>query len=372
MDRVPRALLGLGAVLALMLALWGLGAALAQQNPVQQLLASINGARIADGLPPFALSVSLSAAAQRHSDDMAANNLLDSVGSDNSRPKERILEAGFAAYSSGVVGIEVVHSEAAASMDWWLASPEHQELILSTQYREIGIGMSQSSAGDRVYWVLDLGAQPNRLPVFIDYGASQTADQEVVLTLSNEGGMIYGEGPEVIGLANAVRVSNLSDLSDASWQPWCTRVEWLLPLGEGVKTVYVEFRDQEGRTALSEASILLLEASIPATVTALAPAPVETIAPLQASTAASPADLTDTGPGIAHPVTGEGAESLAAAASSSPRPVPISRWFASPAQDLLPLACALQALAAVLGFLIAVRRQRPSTAGREHRVDQGG
>lgn len=355
MDWVPRARLCLGAVL--LLALGGVRPLLVQQDPAQQLLASINGARVAEGLPPLALSQPLSAAAQRQSDDMAANGLLDSAGSDNSRPEERILEAGFAAYSGGVMAAELVHVEPAASMDWWMASPEHQELLLSTQYREIGIGLSQGPAGDRVYWVLDLGAQPNRLPVFINHGASQTAELEVVLTLSNEGAMVNGDGPEVIGLANTVRVSNDPNLEEAVWQPWSTQIAWRLPPGEGVQTVYVEYRDQEGRTTLSQVSIWLLAAdtgSLPATSTPLAPPPAETIAPQSAATLPAPADLA----GITYPVPGESADALAAVALGGPQPVPISRWLANPVQDLLPLACALQALAAFLGFVIAVRRQR--------------
>ena len=360
MIRAVRLLGRLWALLALVLALGWPGFATAQQDPARQLLVSINGARISDGLPPLALNGVLSTAAQRHSDDIAANGLIGSVGSDDSEPEERLLEAGFTPYGSGLVSAELVHVEENASMEWWRLSPDHQELVLSTQYREIGIGLSPSPAGDRIYWVVDLGAQPNRLPVFINYGASQTAEREVVLTLSNEGAVIYSEEPEVIGLANAVRVSNEPDLSGASWQFWSTEIEWLLPEGEGVRTVYVEFRDQEGRTALSQASILLLgpgASNLPATVT-----PVETVPPRPAPTSALVADLSEAGSGPAGVVPVEESEGPAIAAYASPQPVPIGRWFPSPAQDLLPLACGLQTLAAFLGFWIAVRRQRPPAA----------
>lgn len=52
----------------------------------------------------------------------------------------------------------------------------------------------------------------------------------------------------------------------------------------------------------------------------------------------------------------------------TPQPVPITHWLAIRPQDALPWACGLQASAAVLGFIIAARRQRPSS---KHGKGQG-
>ena len=52
----------------------------------------------------------------------------------------------------------------------------------------------------------------------------------------------------------------------------------------------------------------------------------------------------------------------------TPQPIPITHWLAIRPQDALPWACGLQAGAAVLGFIIAARRQRPSS---KHDKGQG-
>ena len=47
----------------------------------------------------------------------------------------------------------------------------------------------------------------------------------------------------------------------------------------------------------------------------------------------------------------------------SPRPVPIGRWLAFQPEDILPWACILQAIAALLGFVVVARRRRPIKGG---------
>ncbi len=47
----------------------------------------------------------------------------------------------------------------------------------------------------------------------------------------------------------------------------------------------------------------------------------------------------------------------------APRPVPIGRWLAFQPEAVLPWACILQAIAALLGFVVAARRRRPIEGG---------
>jgi hypothetical protein len=330
----------------------------AQQDPVTQMLASINGARIANGLPPLALNADLSAAAQRHSEDMASNDFVAHEGSNGLGTEDRIAAAGYPAYSTGIMAAELLHSESEAELDWWMDRPEQGELVLSTLYREIGIGMTRRPADGRTFWVVILGSRPNALPVFINYGASQTDGREVTITLSNEGAMVGGDGPEVMGLAQELRLSNLPSLEEATWQIWVPQVEWTLTAGEGVKTVYLEFRDREGRRATSQARITLVEsgASLSPLATPLPPGvtpPPEIPGPGGVEEGAV---VTSTWPYSVGTELPAGQPAI----PTSRRPVPFYHWLTIRPEDAVPWACGLQVVAALLGFIIAARRQRPS------------
>jgi hypothetical protein len=338
----------------------------AQQDAVTQMLASINGSRIANGLPPLALNADLSAAAQRHSEDMASNGFIDHVGSDGLTTEDRLAAVGYRGYSTGIVAAELIHSEAQAEPDWWMDQPEHGEVVLSTQYREIGIGTATRPEDGRTFWVLTLASRPNVLPVFVNYGASQTEEREVIITLSNEGAMVQGDGPQVMGLAQEVRVSDSPSLEGAAWRVWAAQIEWELPPGEGIKTVTVEFRDREGRTATGQARITLVESG--------PLAPLATPVP----TGATPA------PDVPRPsvVEGSGAVTSTRPVSAetdfpaahplvlvSRRPVPFYHWLTIRPENAVPWACGLQVVAALLGFIVAARRQRPSP---DHHDGKGG
>ena len=312
----------------------------------------MNGARIANGLFPFALNEHLSFSAQGHSQDMAAHGFTGHIGSDRSTVEDRIGAAGYPAYSSGIVGAEIVYRGPNDSLDWWTEPPEHRELVLSTRYRQVGIGTFLGDDGQS-YWTLNFGAQPNVLPIFIDYGAAQTDAPTVTLTLSNEGAMINGDGPQVMGLAHEVRVSNSSAFSGSDWQPWFAETEWSLTPGEGVKSVYVEFRDQEGRMTTSQASINRVErAPVVATTLTTTAAPAAgrpTSAPLSLDLPPSPPASSDSTGSTPPPLqTG----------SPAARPVPLTRWLTIRPGDALPWACGLQFVASLLGFFIAARRRQ--------------
>jgi hypothetical protein len=321
----------------------------AQEDAITWVLTEINQGRIANGLPPYLINEQLSVSAQGHSQDMAAHNLSGQIGSDNSSAQERIAAAGYPAYSTGVVGDELVYRGPEASPDWWIGATENRDLVLSTRYREIGIGYSLGADG-QAYWVLDFGAQPNILPIFADYGAPQTEAPTVTLTLSNEGAMVYGDGPEVIGLANDVRVSNDPSFAGADWQAWFAEGEWSLTTGEGVKSVYVEFRDQEGRRTISRADIVRVA---PSSTLTLSPTPSTEPPAVQPTVTQPSSDL----PSV-RPTAGQERPSPLPIVTSSPRPLPFTRWLVFQAEDVLPFACGLQLLASLLGFIIAARRQR--------------
>ena len=86
----------------------------------------------------------------------------------------------------------------------------------------------------------------------------------MTLTLTSEDVMPGGDGPNTIGRATQVQISNSADFAGAQWQPFAQQVPWTLAPGGGSKTVYVKYRDAAGRTATASDSIVYV---VPTTAT---------------------------------------------------------------------------------------------------------
>ena len=79
----------------------------------------------------------LTAAAQRHANDMLQNSNYSHTGSDGSSPRARIAEAG---YGGGGSTGEIVYwgtgsgATASAALDFWMQSPGHRAIILNCAF----------------------------------------------------------------------------------------------------------------------------------------------------------------------------------------------------------------------------------------------
>jgi uncharacterized protein YkwD len=259
---------------------------------VAQWMARINQVRLDAGLASYRLSDNLTVAAQRHADDVAARGFADPgdvhLGSDDTHEQERVAETGYAAWTWNGGGMVVDENMATydtveASMEFFLASGMHRDNILSSTYREVGIGVSADDGGG-VYHVLVFSVRPNVLPVFINDGAATTDDPDVAIRLTNEEARPDGEGADKMGRAIEVRIGDDREWDDRPWQPWDTYVPWTLPETAGEHAVYVQFRDAAGRTAESvdtivlEGEELLEPTPLPPTAT-FTPEPTETPIP---------------------------------------------------------------------------------------------
>ena len=246
-------------------------------DPVATWLSLVNEARLDEGLAPYGLSTLLTASAQRHADDLAASQISSHEGSDGSTAKQRIGEAGYAAWTwdggSLIVGENfwTGRSPIEDALAFFLEDPAHRDNILSTTYRELGIGVATGAAG-RNYYVLDFGVRPNVLPIFVNDGAASTDDPQVAIRLTNEEARPGGQGTSFMGQAIEIRISDDPDFDDLAWQPWAPLVPWTLPDTPGEHTVYVQFRDAAGRTAASADAIFLGQGT-PATSTPVPPTP---------------------------------------------------------------------------------------------------
>ena len=361
-----------------------------------RLYALVNEARLDEGLASYGFSTLLAAAAQRHADDLAVHQISSHTGSDGSTPRQRIAEAGYAAWTwndGELIASEnfwTGYSTVEDALDFFLEDAPHRENTLSTTYREIGIGVATDADG-RNYYVLDFGARPNVLPIFINDGAASTDNPQVAIRLTNEEARPGGEGTIFMGQAIEIRISDEPDFDDLPWQPWEPLVPWTLPDAPGEHAVYVQFRDAASRTAASADTVVLGEGT-PVTPTPVPPSPTPepTATPVPPSPTPEPTATPE-------PTTTSVPESTASLASTvtstpelpptieptptpyipplsllTPRLTPFPTWTplptAAPQEDSEPdvplaLLAALQGVVIILGIYLALHRSGSSTTG---------
>src|SRR5574341_47191 len=241
-----------------------------------RLFSAINAARIASGLPPYAFNPLLTQSAQAHSEYQRDSGQITHTGPGETRPYDRAVAVGYPAARvneniyAGVSGPE-------AAVEWWLTADEpHRHNVLHPSLREVGIGAATNAQGV-TYYTLDISAQPNVLPIFINDDAPITQNGSVTITLTNEE-VFYGSSQ--IGYATQVMISNTPDFSGAVIQPWARYISWSLDTrGTGRKTAYVRYIDAAGRTADAEDTIRYDPRSSVALPTAVTVPPLEEAPP---------------------------------------------------------------------------------------------
>lgn len=124
-------------------------------NQQEQVVAIVNRERAAAGCAPVQINERLTAAAQQHSEDQAANNTMSHTGSDGSNFVERARRAGY----QDPIGENVAmgYRTPEAVMDGWMNSDGHRRNILNCQARAIGVGVAAASDG-ALYWTQVFGA----------------------------------------------------------------------------------------------------------------------------------------------------------------------------------------------------------------------
>jgi uncharacterized protein YkwD len=107
--------------------------------------------------PPLSVSQKLSDAAGDHARDMARKKFFEHRGSDGSRPRDRVLRAG---YESRLTGENIALGPESAEevVSGWLASPGHCENIMDPRFQDIGVGLAIGRNRGQIYWVQVFGA----------------------------------------------------------------------------------------------------------------------------------------------------------------------------------------------------------------------
>jgi uncharacterized protein YkwD len=122
------------------------------RGPVGAVVAATNAERKDAGCDPVTLDSRLSAAAQGHAADMAANDYFSHTDQDGGDSSDRMHDAGFDGSRTGE-NIAYGQETAAEVVATWMGSSGHRHNILNCAYDRIGVGYD--ARGD--YWVQDFG-----------------------------------------------------------------------------------------------------------------------------------------------------------------------------------------------------------------------
>ncbi len=113
---------------------------------VTDVINAINAYRAQNGLTAYTVSTQLTAAAQAHANDMACNQLFYHTGSNGSTPQTRVAASGYvaSAITENVYG-SYPPLTGQDAVNWWINDKtdlNHNRNLLSTDYKEIGVGYS--------------------------------------------------------------------------------------------------------------------------------------------------------------------------------------------------------------------------------------
>lgn len=230
----------------------------------EQLVELVNQARWDNGqLPPLKHEPLLDQSAETHTTNMAGRDFFAHCDLDtHTNPSDRMRAAGYDPNNWGE-NIAAGYGSPQAVMSGWMGSSGHRANILSTGYRELGVGYvyqsgdqgnvrfdaggCQPDAGNHGpyyhYWTQNFGRRNDVYPLIIEREAYQTTSTTVSLYL-------YGPGPGA-----EMRFCNAGGRW-SDWMPYNPDSTWTLSAGVGLKTVLAEIRS--GSTIYSASDSITL------------------------------------------------------------------------------------------------------------------
>ena len=236
----------------------------------EQVVDLVNQERWANGsLPPLKQVDLLHGSSGLHSANMAQRDFFAHCDPDTLTSAGDRMDAAGYSWSTWGENIAAGYSTPAAVMTAWMGSSGHRANILSTGYREIGVGYELQSGdlatvrldsnGDCIpdpppyddgpfyhYWTQNFGRRTAVYPVVIEREAYETTSTAVDL-------YVYGEGWAV-----DMRFSN-DGSSWSSWEGYVADKAWTLSSGNGEKTVYAEIKN--GSTVYRASDTIVLSAT---------------------------------------------------------------------------------------------------------------
>ncbi len=134
-----------------------------QDDPVAGLLVLINTDRQSAGIRPLYLNIALTAAAQRHSDDLARRDTLAHEGSDGSQFWQRIADAGYNMTTGAQNVLSRYDSDPVQTYAQWRESTTNFGNMMSAAFDEVGFAYATSASG-RVYFTMVLASRADFAP----------------------------------------------------------------------------------------------------------------------------------------------------------------------------------------------------------------
>ncbi len=254
---------------ALAVAAGSVGAPAIAQTFSEQVVELVNLERLANGsLPPHKLQSNLMTAGQTHSQNMATRNFFMHCDPDTqSQPWERMSAAGYN-WNSAAENIAAGQSTPTTVVAGWMLSPGHRANIVSTAYRETGVGyvldsadasnvrvsqsntcaVSSSNSGPfQRYWTQVFGTRNDVYPVVIAREAYRVSTCQVD---------VYAYGS---GWAQEMRFSN--DGSNwSAWQPFAATTTRTLS-GTTSATLHLQLRNGATVRSASDSVVLTVPCS---------------------------------------------------------------------------------------------------------------
>ena len=126
----------------------------------QAFLALLNDYRGDDGKDPVEVCVSLSRAAQGHSEDMRDDDYFSNDGNDGTDPYERACNACYELGCGSTAMAENIaagNAAAQATFTQWKNSDGHNKNMLGSAYKVIGIGRATGGGTYGSYWTTVFG-----------------------------------------------------------------------------------------------------------------------------------------------------------------------------------------------------------------------
>ena len=118
-----------------------------------EVLQLVNQERTTFGFQPLTLSEKLDTAADRHSQDMAANSYFDHTGRDGSSADQRIERAGYTNWNRWGENIAKGYRSPADVVRGWMNSPGHRANILKAGFTHMGLGYAVTAGvPGALYW----------------------------------------------------------------------------------------------------------------------------------------------------------------------------------------------------------------------------
>lgn len=162
--------------LALLLAALVPGAANADVNDYErETWRLINQERMARGLPELGSDTRLFAASEAHSEWMCANRILSHYGAGGSSPGTRATAQGYVWNAIGETLAQGYTTPSSVVLNGWKRSSGHWTILMSSRYRDIGVGYVQCSGTRLHYWTVMVGNSPYApVPIGGDTGGAPT------------------------------------------------------------------------------------------------------------------------------------------------------------------------------------------------------